>query len=328
MKIKSFFGDYDLIYDLYDKYIDDSKFYIISSTIKKLYNISPKNSIFIDDPESSKEYVAIADVISKLIGMKMKRKDVLVGIGGGAIQDITGFTATVLFRGVKWELIPTTLMSQTDSCIGSKTSINFGMVKNQVGSFYPPTRIIADTRFLDSLPKIEIDSGMGEIVKCHLLDGRTSLVSTDLDKLIHFAIGIKKYFIENDEFDDNIRNYLNYGHTFGHAIEGASNHGIVHGLGVILGMDISNFIAYRCGLIGDNTYSKILLFLDQFLPVMPDVKSVENVISFLKLDKKNVSDDSLTLIITDDSLKPKSVQVHYSLVVKYFNEYLKDERLK
>lgn len=328
MKIKSFFGDYDLIYDHYDKYIDNSKFYIISSTIKKLYGISPKNSIFINDPESSKEYVAIADVISKLIGMKMKRKDVLVGIGGGAIQDITGFTATVLFRGVKWELIPTTLMSQTDSCIGSKTSINFGMVKNQVGSFYPPTRIIADTRFLSSLPEIEIESGMGEIVKCHLLDGRTSLVSDDLDKLIHFAIGIKKYFIENDEFDDNIRNYLNYGHTFGHAIEGASNHGIVHGLGVILGMDISNFIAYRCGWIGESSYNKVRSFLESFRPVMPNVQSVKNVISFLKLDKKNVSDDSLTLIIIDDSLKLKSVQVSYDLVEKYFGEYLISGKLK
>jgi len=148
MKIKPFFGDYDLIYDKYDKYIDDSKFYIISSTIKKLYGISPKNSIFIDNPESSKEYIAVADVISKLIDMKMKRKDILVGIGGGAIQDITGFTATVLFRGVKWELIPTTLLSQTDSCIGSKSSINFRMVKNQVGSFYPPTKIIQIYVFL------------------------------------------------------------------------------------------------------------------------------------------------------------------------------------
>jgi len=328
MKIKSFFGDYDLIYDKYDKYIVDSKFYIISSTIKKLYGISPRNSIFIDDPESSKEYIKVADVISKLIDMKMKRKDILVGIGGGAVQDITGFVATVLFRGVKWELIPTTLMSQTDSCIGSKTSINFGMVKNQVGSFYPPKRIISDTRFLDSLPKVEIASGMGEIVKCHLLNGKTSLVSDDLDKLVQFAISIKKHFIENDEFDDNIRNYLNYGHTFGHAIEGASNHGIVHGLGVVLGMDISNFIAYCCGWIGESNYSNIRSFLDVFRPVIPDVHSVDNILHFLKLDKKNISDDNLTLIIIDDGLKPKSVQVSYDLVEKYFDEYLKDERVR
>jgi len=165
---------------------------------------------------------------------------------------------------------------------------------------------------------------MGEIVKCHLLDGKTSLVSDDLDKLVHFAIDIKKYFIENDEFDDNIRNYLNYGHTFGHAIEGASNHSIVHGLGVILGMDISNFIAYRCGWIGESNYNKIRSFLDGFRPVMPSVRSVDNVLYFLKLDKKNISDDSLTLIIIDDSLKPKSVQVSYDLVEKYFVEYLRE----
>jgi len=320
MIIRSFFGFYELIYDNYDDYIVPDKFYIISSTIKNLYNIKPDKAVYIDRPEEHKEYSAIAGVIDQLLDLGMSRKDMLVGIGGGAVQDITGFTASVIFRGVPYELIPTTLMSQADSCVGSKTSINFKMIKNQVGTFYPPNRIIVDKRFLGTLPKCEIASGMGEIVKCHILDGKTKLVSDDIHVLIDYALNVKKRYIEQDEFDKGVRHFLNYGHTFGHAIEGASDHNIVHGLGVILGIDISNYIAFKTGRIGRVNYERIKNFLNKYRTNVP---MVHDLLFYLKLDKKNTSKNNLNLIVMNDSYMPEEIQVPYNLVMRYFYEYQK-----
>jgi len=325
MNIKSFFGGYELIYDNYDGYIVPDNFYIVSSTVKKFYDIKPVRAVYVDRPEDHKEYVAVAGIIEQLLNMGMSRKDMLVGVGGGAVQDITGFIASVLFRGVPYELIPTTLMSQADSCIGSKTSINFKMIKNQVGTFYPPKRIIVDKRFLHTLPEEEMVSGMGEIVKCHILDGRTKLVSDDIHVLIDYALNVKKGYVEQDEFDRGVRHYLNYGHTFGHAIEGASGHSIVHGLGVILGIDISNYIAFKMGRIGRFNYDRVRNFLDGYRPSIP---MVHDLLFYLKLDKKNMSKDKLNLVIMNDSLKPEEVQVPYQLVMKYFYEYQKREMCK
>ncbi|MGV2387507.1 MAG UNVERIFIED_CONTAM: hypothetical protein LVR29_01675 [Microcystis novacekii LVE1205-3] len=160
------------------------------------------------------------------------RKDcTLLVIGGGVIQDIGCFIASVLFRGIKWILIPTTLLAQCDSCIGSKSSINIQNFKNQIGTFYPPHEIILVFSVLKTLPSDEIRSGLGEIIKLNLLVGQSEVkqmkinlqkLSSDfleIQNLILDALNIKRRYIERDEFDKGVRNILNYGHTFGHAYE-------------------------------------------------------------------------------------------------------------
>jgi 3-dehydroquinate synthase len=160
----------------------------------------------------------------------------LIGIGGGIIQDLVTFCAHVYFRGLEWTFVPTTLLGMADSCIGAKASINFLGYKNQLGVFHSPRNVWISTEFLRTLPDSEIRSGYGEIVKLHLIKGPeywkdllSSLQSGGLSGREHGAsirasLEIKKAVIEVDEFDRGVRKKLNYGHTFGHALESITNH--------------------------------------------------------------------------------------------------------
>ncbi len=213
------------------------------------------------------EYAKI--IIRRLIESDVKRDCRLVAIGGGVIQDISAFVASILYRGVDWIFYPTTLLAQSDSCIGSKTSINIDEYKNQVGNFYPPSKIFLNTGFLKTLSDGEIKSGMGEIIKVHLLDGKKSFSyiyrhyeSALKDKglmreLIFRSLKIKKRVIEKDEFDSGYRNIMNYGHTFGHALESLTDYGLPHGQAVTVGMDISNYLSLRLGYINNSLFLRL-----------------------------------------------------------------------
>ncbi len=183
----------------------------------------------------------------------------LLAIGGGVIQDITAFLATILMRGVGWEFIPTTLLAQCDSCIGAKSSINIAAFKNQLGSFHPPRRIHLCTGLLESLGEDAVRSGMGEILKFHLVEGGATweavralppAPSLDvLEGLVWRSLEIKRRYIEADELDTGIRAILNYGHTFGHAFESVSGFAIPHGIAVALGMAAATWISHARGMI-------------------------------------------------------------------------------
>ncbi len=173
----------------------------------------------------------------------------------------TCFIAGTLLRGLPWRFVPTTLLAQADSCIGSKSSINLGATKNIVGTFNPPVDVILDTGFLASLAEKDIRSGAGEILKLHAIAGAGAFdaLAQDYDRVItdpavratyiRSALRIKQPFIETDEFDRGIRNVLNFGHTFGHAIESATQFAVPHGIAVSMGMDIANFVATAQGLL-------------------------------------------------------------------------------
>jgi len=200
----------------------------------------------------------------------------LSGIGGGIIQDVTSFISSILFRGIEWIFIPTSLLAMGDSCIGSKTSINFKSLKNQLGGFYPPSNIYIDTSFLKSLPVEDIKSGLGEMCHYFIISSRddfdffkknsfSSIADFKLMKeIIYKSLNIKKKYIELDEFDKNERQVFNYGHTFGHAIEGLKNYSIPHGIAVTFGMDIANFISFKYNLLDEKTFIEIREFLKQF----------------------------------------------------------------
>ena len=144
-------------------------FIIIDNKVKSLYTkyfediLVNHNCIGIDASESQKSYQKVEPVINTLIEKGFRKNHRLIAIGGGITQDVTAFIASILYRGVQWYFFPTTLLAQGDSCIGSKTSINFGKFKNQVGGFYPPNKIYVDPKFLDSLSFKELQSGLGEM---------------------------------------------------------------------------------------------------------------------------------------------------------------------
>ncbi|GAI32171.1 unnamed protein product, partial [marine sediment metagenome] len=246
-----------------------------------------------------------------LLDNNIKRNNKLIAVGGGIIQDITGFVSSILLRGVEWIFYPTTLLAQSDSCIGSKTSINVDDFKNQLGTFYPPQRIILDVNFLKTLTLTDMKSGLGEIIKVHLLDGEKSLeyINSHYEQafsdpavvkdLIFRSLMIKKNIIEKDEFDKDYRNIMNYGHTFGHAIESVSNYEVCHGQAVTMGMDIANYISLKMGMLLDEPHE---IMREVLLKNYPDYslrrEQLTSFLTALTKDKKNV-DENLSAILTE-----------------------------
>ena len=223
---------------------DRNASFLVDAQVHKLYGNSlfrniPKESIFtIEATEEAKSYEELPPAFLWLLESDFRRRNHLVVVGGGVLQDIGCFIASVLFRGVEWTLVPTTLLAQCDSCIGSKSSLNIASYKNQLGTFYPPHQILLDLNFLKSLPEIEILGGLGEAIKLHLIEGENAIAglrkklepgladSTTLQQIIWDSLRIKKRFIEEDELDRGVRNLLNYGHTFAHAYETATHYAI------------------------------------------------------------------------------------------------------
>lgn len=230
--------------------------YIIDKNVLQHVGELP-NSIVIDVSEEQKSFHNIGQVIEQLLALSLQKHSKLVAIGGGITQDITCFIANTFMRGIDWVFVPTTLLAQADSCIGSKSSINFGSYKNILGSFTPPKRVIISDKFLTTLTEQEIDSGIGEILKLYLVSGRlvdAETVKQNLTDHLYNALQIKRSFIEEDEFDRGRRNLLNYGHCFGHAIESATNFGIPHGIAVSMGMDMANLLSLRHGILDVEKY--------------------------------------------------------------------------
>lgn len=204
------------------------------------------NTITIPDGERAKEWSVLEVLLKELLLKGADRQSVLVALGGGTVGDLVGFAASIYKRGLPYINIPTTLLSQSDSCIGGKTGINFQGYKNQVGTFYNPEAIIIDKRFLATLSQEQFVNGLGEILKMGIIkdpsifadlashDIHSLQKNDDLEKLVRKANQGKLYFINNDPGDKGVRQVLNFGHTIGHAIEIA--HSLGHGEAVLLGM--------------------------------------------------------------------------------------------
>jgi len=252
--------------------------------------------------EERKSFEKLTPVFVWLLENGLKRDGRLLVIGGGVLQDIGCFIASVLFRGVRWEFIPTTLLAQCDSCIGSKSSINIESYKNQIGTFYAPDRVLLVTQTLQTLPRDEVRSGLGEVIKLHLIAGEEPFrrimkllpnVQTDatvLPECIRSSLEIKKPYIEKDEYDTGVRNLLNYGHTFGHAYESATHYAVPHGIAVTLGVLTATYVSAQMGLVAGDYFQDLKATLavwyqpyEQKLKQLP----IEAILSAIKLDKKN-----------------------------------------
>ena len=275
--------------------------FIVDANVQERLGNLP-NMIVIDAEESQKSYDGATWIIEALIKRGMNRESHLVAIGGGITQDITCWIASTFMRGIDWSFVPTTLLAQADSCIGSKSSINFRAFKNMVGTFYPPKHVLIVDQFRHTLTTADIRSGMAEIIKLMIInDDEPELLRTVMGTTedVYQALRIKKYYIEVDEFDTGIRNRLNYGHCFGHAIETASNYAIPHGIAVAMGMDLANgFADLRYGTQFYEKYHSILANLYyNFDHISYDIDSV---ISAMGKDKKNTAQYANIIVpITD-----------------------------
>ncbi|PWU09741.1 MAG: 3-dehydroquinate synthase [Verrucomicrobia bacterium] len=276
--------------------------------------VPANRAVYVEATEEQKSFEALTPIFLDLLKRELKRDGLLIVIGGGVLQDIGAFIATVLFRGLRWELIPTTLLAQADSCIGSKSSINIGPYKNQIGTFCPPNRIQVTSSVLATLPWDEIRSGLGEVIKLQLLssekgfrelmDDLKSWRKTEdreqkavaaipaelLSKWVSRSLEVKKPYVEADEFDKGIRNILNYGHTFGHAYESATHYGIPHGIGVVLGMLTATYLSVRLGLAEVVHYQELKTMLQPWHEPYSNILrkgSRDEIFQAIKHDKKN-----------------------------------------
>lgn len=294
--------------------------YLIDAAIVRHYgqaittHTDSARTVLVEATEENKGFERLTPVFLGLLQRGLKREGVLVVIGGGVLQDIGCFISSVLSRGLRWELIPTTLLAQADSCIGSKSSINIGPYKNQIGTFYPPHRVLLTPEVLATLPSDEIRSGLGEVIKLQLLNGQADFdelmadlsgltpvtQSAILTKWVIRSMAVKQPYIETDEYDRGIRNLLNYGHTFGHAYESATHYGIPHGIAVILGMLTATFLSVRLGLVPDAHYQDLKQKLAPWhRPYGAMLLTVDRAVIFqaIKHDKKNTG-DAVNCILT------------------------------
>ena len=205
--------------------------------------------IFVNSFEGNKSLETCIEVLEQLNTLGANKTTTLVALGGGIIQDIATLVSSLYMRGISWVYFPTTKMSQLDSCIGGKSSINLRGKKNLVGNIYPPSSIHHDFTFDLTLSKPALASGYLEAIKISFAHSESGflkhleitqnyahILEIQTLELTELVISQKKHFIEQDEFDQGIRQLLNFGHTFGHALESASNYSIQHGLAIGLGM--------------------------------------------------------------------------------------------
>lgn len=321
LTVRSYLHPYQVVFT--DSYLKELRqqareqkcYFIVDARIAKLYAaplrpfLHPQRTYVLKAVEGNKNLATAGHFIQFLLKAGFKRNDRIIALGGGIVQDICGFTSSTLFRGVDWIFYPTTLLAQADSCIGSKNCINVGGFKNQLGTFYPPKKVVLDTAFLRSLAREDICSGLGEIIKFFTLDSRFSLelIAKNYDRtfeddrlmrqMIRRSLAIKKRIIEIDEFDRGIRNMFNYGHTFGHAIESLTKYRIRHGQAITLGMGLANYVSLRLGYLKQRDHDAMRAVIAKNSPAFRmSARQQQEYVRHLSKDKKNIG-NRLTCIL-------------------------------
>jgi 3-dehydroquinate synthase len=279
-----------------------------------------EQTIFIEASETGKSLDRIPALVEQLRAGGTGRQTKLLALGGGIIQDISAFVASVYMRGLRWDYMPTTVLAMVDSCIGGKSSINVGPYKNLVGTFHPPERVLIDPALASTLPADQKASGLIEAAKIcfcrseesfarHVSYGPSVNMSVDaLEQVIVNSLLAKKWFIEIDEFDKKERLLLNFGHTFGHAIEGATHfavsHGIAVGLGILCAIEFERQrgVSYkgvaRVGLLEEHLHAMISEVPNLIEPMA--AMNIDEVIERFGSDKKHGAGHFTLILIADN----------------------------
>ena len=314
--------------------------FVIDKRVYELYRkemdgIDGDNLFLMDADEEKKNMDTVLEIINFWQSIGVRKDWKVICIGGGITQDVTTIAANLYLRNIEWYFFPTTLLAMSDSCIGGKCGINLGEVKNQIGVFYPPKKIFIWTKFLETLTKADITNGWGEILKFSLTEDESFFERLSQEKdfypcervedYIYEGLKVKQHIIEQDEFEGDLRRVLNYGHTFGHALEAYTHHAIPHGTAVIWGIDVVNYIAYRKGLLEEKIYKRVKkLIKERFLPEYIKVEDADRVMEFVKKDKK-VKNNTVYLAVLRrlSALEIQPVLIDGDLY-KLFREYLEE----
>lgn len=354
MIIKSKFKDYSVTFEndsafLESYYEEECSFFVIDKNVYDLYkttlfsNLSPKKLWLLDAVESKKNIQTVLDICEEMTKLAAKRNIHLISVGGGITQDITGLVANILYRGIKWTFVPTTLLASCDSCIGGKTSLNYKSFKNLLGTFYPPDRIIIYPNVLKTLSEDDYKSGLGEVFKFNIMYGEEGisniennvegLISRDEElvaKFIESSLAFKKTYIEEDEFDRGIRIHLNFAHTFGHAIESVTQYRVPHGTAVAMGTIIANYISYYRNYLELGLIQRVEKLLLKIIPECYEIISkinIDDIIVAIRKDKKQTDahinavlfDENMQLMICKD-VEQKEIEQAFEHLKKLLNK--------
>ena len=342
--IKSKLYDYsikfiDNVEDTIKQFTKDT-FYIIDKNVYELYtdrfkDISKENIYLMLPNEDNKNMNTVMDIIVTWKKRGVKKNWKIVCFGGGITQDVTTIASNLFLRNIEWYFFPTTLLAMCDSCIGGKCGINLGEYKNQIGVFYPPKKIYIDTNFINTLSPEDYINGWGELLKFSLTSDKefyedvrneNSYVPCDnIKDYIKRGLEIKKAVIEEDEFESDLRRILNYGHTFGHALEAYTRNIVPHGKGVIWGIDVVNYIAAKQGLISEEYYLQIKSLIKKaFIQEEMVIADSEELFEIIKTDKKMRGDIlSFALLDGESHLIVYPIKVNEKLK-ELFDNYLEE----
>jgi len=286
---------------------------LYSSTVRKVLEKSGF-LIFqhnVPDGEEYKNHQSLQSIYDFLIENSFDRGCGLIALGGGVVGDMAGFAAATFLRGIPYVQVPTTVLSQVDSSVGGKTAINHPLGKNLIGAFYQPVHVLIDIATLDTLDPREVSAGFAEVVKYGVIQDADffAWLEANVDRLkkrdpdaLAYAIKrscqIKADIVAADEREGSIRAFLNYGHTFGHAIEMLAGYGEwKHGEAVSVGMVVAAKISLYRGLCSDHDVERLTRLLERFeLPVTPPDFSLDDYVTLMLRDKK-VNDGTLTLVL-------------------------------
>jgi 3-dehydroquinate synthase len=298
--------------DLYKKHIKGTFTAVVTNetvaplyadrVVKTLERIGQKvKLIVLPDGEAFKTWEVLQKIFDGLLENSADRKTTLVALGGGVIGDMTGFAAACYMRGIRFIQVPTTLLSQVDSSVGGKTGINHPLGKNMVGAFHQPQAVIADLDTLKTLPPEELAAGLAEVIKHGAIADTEFLswIEKNQDALnncdpvaMEFAVlrscEIKSQVVTQDEKEGGIRAILNFGHTFGHAIEAGMGYGAwLHGQAVGCGMVMAADLSVRVGLLSEAEASRLKKIIQALhLPTQPPKLGVDRFMELMSVDKK------------------------------------------
>ncbi|MFI3177258.1 MAG: 3-dehydroquinate synthase family protein [Eubacteriales bacterium] len=289
--------------------------YVIDRNVYELHHhrfatLQQEHIYYITPKEQYKNMDTVMELIGYWKEIGLQKDWNVVCIGGGITQDVTATASYLYLRNINWYFFPSTLLAMCDSCIGGKSAINLGEYKNQIGVFYPPKRVFIDQGFLRTLPRADWINGWGELLKFSLTQDRLFyeelkeekeyILCPNIEQYIGRGLEVKRNIIEQDEFESDLRRILNYGHTFGHALEAYTYNKIPHGTAVMWGIDVVNYIAWKKGLLSKELYLDVKsLIKTSFLNEEIVVDNPKQIYEIIKTDKK-VKSNVLNFALLDE----------------------------
>jgi 3-dehydroquinate synthase len=327
-----------------DSFIGERKtLIVISSHLAKFIDLEAlkKSSRFVfevPDGEAQKDFDIFQSGTDFLAANEFSRSDLIVGIGGGATTDLAGFIAATWLRGVEWIAVPTSLAGMVDAAIGGKTAINSKFGKNLIGAFHSPTRVLISLEHLNSLSERDFRAGLAEVIKSGfigdgeivaLLDKTANSFSHDTDlnlweEIVFRTIKVKARIVGEDFRESSSREFLNYGHTLGHAVERHSNYSLRHGEAVAIGMAFASTLSQKYVKLEPKLVNLHRALLEKFeLPQKYNLDSFEDLYQLMMRDKKRKGSNVRFILLAGvenpigvDNLTKQQLQETYEEVMQ------------